>query len=174
VFEGAVTATTPASWTLPTNGDAVNNSGLYVWYRASAAGSDSITTTHNGSGYPCVFDFYEFSAGTTFVGVVRDTAASITGVNPNLTGLTGTTNIVMAAKAMTESSGGPVTLPSVSWNLSTTESLDYYVLSDGVTTGYVLSTCYRTGYSSASFQPTGTYTTSASGTCEALTWAVKP
>src|SRR4051812_44300088 len=57
--EGAVTSTTPAGWTLPTGGSAINSTGLYVWYK-TAAGSDTVSTTHNASNYPAVFDFYEY------------------------------------------------------------------------------------------------------------------
>jgi hypothetical protein len=66
VCYGAVTFTTPSGWTLPTSGSAVNNGGLYVFYR-TAAGSDPFTTTQNGSNYPVVFDIYEFATGSTFV-----------------------------------------------------------------------------------------------------------
>src|SRR6478735_9379450 len=64
LVEGAVTSTTPTGWTLPTGGSAVNNTGHYVWYR-TAAGGDTFTTTHNGSNYPVLFDFYEFASGST-------------------------------------------------------------------------------------------------------------
>ena len=64
--EGSVTSTTPSGWTLPTGGSAINNTGLYVWYK-TAAGNDSLTTTHNGSNYDVIFDFYEFPSGTNAI-----------------------------------------------------------------------------------------------------------
>ena len=96
VVEGSVTSTTPTpGWTLEAS--AINNTGLYCWTR-TAAGSDTLSTTHNGSDYPVLFHWFEFAAGSTWVGDVSATAvAHGAGANPNLTGLTGT-NLVMAAK----------------------------------------------------------------------------
>lgn len=112
--QGSVTSTTPTGWTLPTNGAAVNVTGLYVWYLASAAGSDSITTTHNGSNYPVVFDFYEFAAGSTFVKAAFATGvARAAGAGPSLTTLTGTNWIAGAYGAGV---GASDSLASVTWN----------------------------------------------------------
>ena len=76
LVEGGVTSTTPTGWTLPTNGSAINNTGLYVFYRASASATsaDQVATTHNASDYQVIFDFYEFETGTAWVD-----AASATG-----------------------------------------------------------------------------------------------
>ena len=59
VVEGAVTSTTPTGWTLPTGGSAINNTGLYVWYKTATAAEASLTTTHNGSNYPAGFVIYD-------------------------------------------------------------------------------------------------------------------
>jgi hypothetical protein len=175
VVEGSVTTTgaaggtgtsPPTGWTLPTNGSAVNATGLYVFTK-TAAGSDTMIANHNGTNYPVSFDFYEFSAGTTFVGAVTATSVGTTVANPNLTGLTGTTNIVMAAKGQ----GGIAAVTTGTWNLSMTESLDACV---NASDGYFCGVGYLTGYSTSSFQPTCTLAPSAGIACEALTWAVKP
>lgn len=89
IVGASVTSTTPVGWTLPTGGNAVNNTELDVWWR-TAAGSDSLTTTHNSSNYPAVFDFYEFGSGSTFVKSVTGSSVANGGTGPNLTGLTGT------------------------------------------------------------------------------------
>lgn len=91
VCEGPVTFTTPTGYSL--GASAINNTGLYAFYRASATGTtaDRITTTHNGSNYACVFDFYEFASGSAWTNGVGATNLNATGAStPSLTGLTGT------------------------------------------------------------------------------------
>lgn len=175
--EGAVTTTgtagggggtAPTGWTLPTGGSAVNNTGLYVFHK-NAAGSDTLVGEHNGSNYPCMFHFFEFPAGSTFVSSVSGTALSDNTANPNLTGLTGT-NLAMAAKARGNPTD-PITI-SGAWS-GATELIDYDEPYGSSTDGYWYSLAYSEDYAGASFQPTCTVTQTAGGTSyEALTWAV--
>lgn len=128
--EGAVTSTTPSGWTLPTNGSAINNSALYVWHR-TAAGSDTLTTTHNASDYAAVFDFYEFALGSTFVGVASTINVSASGgAGPTLSGLTGTN---WTAGVMGQANAN-VGTDSITWDLGT-EAADVSV-AQNVTDGY--------------------------------------
>ena len=113
VAEGAVTSTTPTGFTL--GGSAVNNSGLYVRYDLSAAGGDTITTTHNASNYPVVFDWYEFPASTTWSGAVSATGVSTTGgAGPTLSSLTGTNQIYAAVGQAT-----PSITHTITWSAGT-------------------------------------------------------
>lgn len=172
VIEGAVTSTTPSGWTLPTGGSAVNNSGLYVWYRTAASGSNAFTTTHNGSNYPVVVAVYEFAAGTTFTGSVASTSTTATTANPNLAGLTGT-NLVLAVKATAES--GSVGSDDYAWTGTGSPVEDWQVSADGgPTDGFLASLAYVEAYMGASWQPTGALSWTSGPSNEALTFAVKP
>lgn len=134
--EGSVTSTTPSGWTLPSGGSAINNTGLYVWYR-TAAGGDSFTTTHNGSDYPVVFDFYEFPSGSTF-GASTSAIAVVAqpgGAGPTLSGLTGTNLLCAAAGQGTTGNSGTFT-----WS-SGVEATDFGV-NVGTTEGYNYSLAY--------------------------------
>jgi hypothetical protein len=150
LVEGAVTSTTPSDWTLPSGGSAVDASGFYVWHRV-AAGSDSLTTTHNGSNYPVLFHFIEFAAGSTF-----GTAASAIqvlptgGAGPSLTGLTGTP-WVAAAMAQDLGGSGP---HSVTWSAGT-ELVDTYAAVSG-TDGYVYSLTHVADYGSSTWSAAAT------------------
>jgi hypothetical protein len=170
--EGPVTSTTPTGWTLPANGAAISNTGLYVWWKVASAGESSFSTTHNGTGYPCAFVVYEFPAGSTFVGSAQATGINpASGANPDLTGLTGT-NLTFGAIGI--GVGNSNTYVSAAWSGtgSPVEDID-------VTTGYTSSDAY--GFSLAyvenntasSFQPTGAVTqTGAPSNKEGLTFAV--
>ena len=152
--EGAVTSTTPSGWTLPTNGSAINNTGLYVCHR-TAAGGDTITTTHNASNYPVVFDFYEFNAGSTFTGSASSTGVSPSGgAGPTLSGLSGT-HWDAGIMGQIFTSTGAV---SMTWNAGV-EAVDTKVDASG-TDGYLYGLTYTedaTG-SSASYAATSTNT----------------
>jgi hypothetical protein len=103
VVEGSVTSTTPTGWTL--GASAINNTGLYVWWRV-AAGGDTITTTHNGTNYAVMFDFYEFAAGSTFAGAVGATGVSYNaGAGPLLSGLGATVQVYGVAGQGVPSAG---------------------------------------------------------------------
>jgi len=169
VVSGAVTSTTPAGWTLPTNGSLVSGTGLYVFYKASAAGGDTLTTTHNGSNYEVIFHFFEFPATTAFQDA-QNGSLTKTQAHSTVSGLTGTTNVAMGAKAL----GNPAASGAISatWNLSMTEALDL-ATGSGPTDGVWLGIGYRENYSSATFQPTCTVTTAAAGNMESVTWVVK-
>jgi len=135
VVEGAVTSTTPSGWTLPAGGSAINTTGLYVWYR-TAAGGDSFTTTHNGSDYPVIFDFYEFPAGSTFGTSTAATGVSQAGgAGPTLSGLTGT-NLLCAAAGQ----DAPGNWGTMTWS-SGVEATDFGV-NFGATDGYSYSLAY--------------------------------
>jgi hypothetical protein len=146
--------------------EVIGNTGLYVWSR-TVTGSDAVTVNHNGSGYPIIFDFYEFPAGTTFTGNKNQGSILKAGANPSITGLTGTT-FVMAAKDI---GIGTVNATATSWSSPNVETLDAY-LDPNITDGYYLSVCYQENYTSSSYAPTGTITTVESTTCEAVTWAL--
>jgi hypothetical protein len=167
--EAPVTSTTPTSWTLPAGGSAVNISGLYVWYRASAAGSDSISTTHNVTNYPAIFDFYEFAAGTTFSGSVSATGVALSGgAGPTLTGLTGT-NWIAGAAAQANSN---VADGAVSWNAGT-ELVDSDI-AFATTDGYLYSLTALDSSAATSQSFAATLTGSSGNTVERLVFAVKP
>lgn len=111
VAEAPVTSTTPAGWTLPSGGAAVNFTGLYVWW-LDAAGGDTFSTTHNESNHPCVFDFYEFDAGTTFVQAAAATGLSSGAASPSLSGLTGINHLCATRGIGTTGAGGTLTFDS--------------------------------------------------------------
>lgn len=173
VAEGAVTSTTPTGWTLPAGGSAVNNTGLYVWYKTATAAESSFTTTHNAANYPAGFVVYEFAAGSTFVASVAGTAIDATaGANPNLTGLTGT-NLLFGAIGVGSSTGTPAMSCAWSGTGSPVEDVDQDVqYGVGPTDGYELSLAYVESSAATSFQPTGAVT-GATASKEALTFAVK-
>ena len=140
VCQGAVTFTTPSGWTLPANGSAVNNAGLYVFYK-TAAGSDTLTTTQNGSNYPIVVDFYEFVADSTFVASASETAVNDQGgAGPTLSGLTGTNWVAGAASQPNTSTTNTY---AWSWDAGT-EGCDASVLQAGApeTNGYQYGLTY--------------------------------
>jgi hypothetical protein len=102
VVEGAATSGSntsvptapPSGWS---NGvQSVDTTGLYAFYKASAAGADAVTLLHNGSNFAFVFDWYEFPAGTTWVDGVGGLASN-GGTGQTLTGLTGTNFVCFAA-----------------------------------------------------------------------------
>lgn len=164
---GSVTSTTPSGWTLPTGGNIVANGGLYIWYR-TAAGSDTITTTHNGANYPVVFDIYEFPSGSSFISVSGAGNVSASGgAGPSLSGLTSAANFRCAA--VNQNISAAVT-PSFTWS-NGTEAVDTGTPQASGTDGYGYSLTYmedQTGatYSSAA---TGSVTTTS---CERLVLAI--
>lgn len=168
VVEGAVTSTTPAGWTLPPGGSAINNTGLYVWYR-TAAGSDSLATTHNGSDYPVVFDFYEYPSTATWVGVVSATAVNPGGgAGPTLSGLSGTNQVyAVGGQAATASFVGPW---AGSWSAGTetTDTSAAYATTDGYTFGVTEFVDDASSSESAAW----TSTNGSGATAERLVWAV--
>jgi len=171
IAEGAVTSTTPAGWTLPTGGSAINNTGLYVWHKTATAGESSLTTTHNGSNYPAGFVVYEFPAGSTFVKSIAGTGLTSAAAGPNLTGLTGT-NLTFGAIGIGDGSGNVYV--STAWSGAGTPIKDTDTgTAESGTDGYGLSIGYVESNTAASFQPTGSITqTGAANTKEALTFAV--
>lgn len=167
--EGGVTSTTPAGWTLPTGGSAVNSSGLYLWW-ITAAGGDTFTTTHNGSNYPVVFDFYEFPAGSTFVKAAAATAvANTSSAGPTISSLTGT-NLICGSLGHNIPTGA--TGPSVVWG-SGTELLDVNTLFS-TTDGYLYSLAYLEDsvLTSTSMSTTVTVSGGTATTNERLIFAV--
>lgn len=169
VLDGAVTSTTPTGWTLPANGSAVSNSGLYVWYKTATAAESSFSTTHNGSNYPVTAVVYEFPAGSTWVGAVSSTGGAANATNPSLTGLTGT-NLLFGANGLDNT--GASTISAVwSGTGSPVEDVDASVPLSG-TDGCWLGVAYVESSTATSFQPTATVT-NAPTSKEALTFAVK-
>lgn len=165
--EGSVTSTTPTGWTLPTNGAAVGNTGLYVWYRV-AAGGDTFTTTHNGSNYPIVFDFYEFPAGSTFAGsAFAISVARAAGAGPTLSGLTGTNWVAFVGGQGVSATTGAF---ACSWSAGTelVDTLSLQVTTDGY--NYSLAALDASVLTSASSAASFTYT--GTSTVERLVFAV--
>lgn len=136
IVEGAVTSTTPSTWTLPSGASAINNTGLYVFNKATLSGGDSVTTTHNGSNYPVVFHFIEFAAGTTWVNAASAIAVDPgTGTSPTLTGLTGANQVYGVAGQSTNV--GRVGPYAGSWDIGTevADTSEAYSATDGYTYG---------------------------------------
>lgn len=114
LLEGAVTSTTPSGWDL--EAEAVFYTGLYCWSR-TAVGSDTISTTHNGSNYPVVAEFIEFPAGTTLDQVVAATEVSGDGgAGPALVDLPAGTRTVIAAAGQVVAAS---TVPTWTWAAGT-------------------------------------------------------
>lgn len=158
---GSVTSTTPSGWTLEAS--AINSGGLYIWSR-TAAGSDTFSTTHNGSNYECIFTILEFPAGSTYFSDITATNTTDTGANPNLTGLTGT-KWVAGAKALNTNAA-----TSGVWTSPVVELCDSSQVS-APTDGCWLSVGYVEDSVAASFQPTCTRSGGV-GTSESATFAV--
>ena len=168
VVGGAVASSTPTGWTLPAAGSAVNYTGLYVWYRTAAAGSETFTTTHNGADYAIVVAVYEFPVGASFVKSAASASVTVGGSNPNLTGLTGS-NLVMAAKGKLNTGSAD---SDYTWTGTGSPVKDWVVTAyGGGTDGHVTSVAYVEGFTGTSWQPTGATTGGTS--CEGLTFAVK-
>lgn len=171
IAEGAVTSTTPSGWTLPAQGAAVNNTGLYVWWR-EAVGGDSLTTTHNAANYPEIFDFYEFGAGSSFFG----TGSAATGVDNGvaaaaLTGLTGL-NLVMFA--MARGIGSTSGTSTVTWGTGE-EIVDHLQLGPGGSIdGFQYSLAILEDYTGSSASSTAEHSPGVSGSTnhERLTFAI--
>jgi len=169
VANGAVTSTTPSGWALPSGGSAINNSGLYLWYRNAAGGGDSFTTTHNASNYPVLFEFFEYAAGATFLGSAAATNVAIGGgAGPSLGSLTGTYDAYgTVGYAQSTSNSNAVT-----WAAGT-ELVDTNVAISG-TDGYMFSTTQVLGRTGASWSVAATGSGTFNGTFERLSWAVRP
>lgn len=165
VVEGPVTSTTPAGWTLPGEGAAVNNTGLYIWHRL-AAGNDVLTTSHNGTNYPVIFDFYEFEVGSVFNYVARQPSTAYQGdAGPAINGMPAGSRTLMAAAAQLLSQ--PQT-PSFTWSAGT-ESIDTFT-PETVTDGYVFSVAYVHNSTATNWQTMATSTMAV--TVERLVWAI--
>lgn len=165
VVEGPVTSSTPAGWTLPGEGASVNNTGLYIWHRL-AAGDDVLTTSHNGTNYPVIFDFYEFEVGSVFNYVARQPSTASQGdAGPAITGMPAGSRTLMAAAAQLLSQ--PQT-PSFTWSVGT-ESIDTFT-PETVTDGYVFSVAYVHNSTATNWQTMATSTMVL--TVERLVWAI--
>jgi hypothetical protein len=165
VVEGAVTSSTPSGWTLPSGGSAINYTGLYVWHR-TAAGSDSLTTTHNSSNYPVVFHFLEFAAGSTFgVAAAATSVAVAGGAGPSLSGLSGApwvAAVLGQALALAASH-------SVTWHAGT-ELADTSEPASG-TDGYIYGLTYAADYATATWSAVAD-SSHSTGTVERLVFSV--
>ncbi len=161
VAYGAVTFTNPSGWTLAAS--AVNYGGLYVWYKASLAGGETVTTTTNASNYPVAVDFYEFPASSTWVNAVS--ASNVTGAGPSLAGLTGT-NQVYASGGVDDST---TTTYTGSWASGT--SLVSTCVTFSSTDGYLYSTAEIVDDTATS--QSDAWTVSGGPNSERLMWAVQ-
>jgi hypothetical protein len=165
VAGGAVTSTTPAGWTLPAGGSAINNAGVYLWYR-TAAGGDTFTTTHNASNYPVVFDIYEFPATTAFIGVSAAGNVASGGAGPSLGGLTASATLRCAVACQDINAA---VAPTYTWSVGT-EAVDTSTVLAG-TDGYGYSLAYVEDSAAASFSSAATSTV-GSPTIERLVFAL--
>lgn len=137
VVEGAVTSSLSSGWTQPTGGSAVGSTGLYVWWRQSTMGMDTIGTTHNGSNFPVVFDWFEFPAGSTFVAATSAINVANSSSGPTLSGLTGTNHLF---GALGQDNSGATT-QTVTWTTGT-KQVDTSTPLASATDGYTYSlTC---------------------------------
>lgn len=163
---GGVTSTTPSGWTLPTNGSAINNGGLYVWYR-TAAGSDTLSTTHNGTNYALPFEVFEFPAGSTFKGSATATGVNFSGgAGPTLSGMTGTTQYF----ATVGQNLGGSTAGAVTWSAGT-EIADTS-LAGSPTDGYTFGTAYLDDSAATSWSSAATTSGVSSNSTERLVFGV--
>ena len=171
VADGAVTSSTPTGWTLPGAGSAVNNGGLYVWWRV-AAGGDSLTTTHNAADYPVSFHFFEFAAGSAFIGSGSSAVNVSSGAaGPALSGLTGT-NLIMSAlgRNITATAG----TGSATWSPGE-EIIDALVYRPGGTVdGYHYSLAIQEDFAGAGTSMAASWTGTAAGSnnAERLIFAI--
>lgn len=169
---GPSPGTAPSGWTLPTGGAAVNNSGLYVFWKI-AAGGDTLVMNHNGSDYPAGVTIFEFDSAYEFKAAVAATSVGKTAANPDLTGLSGT-NEVFGAKGFCMEASSVNAAYAWSGTGPPIEVVDTYVAPGGSTDGYALGVAFVQGYTGSSWQPTA----SLSGTngsvpnTEAITFAV--
>lgn len=161
----SVPTAAPTGWTGPTNNQAVNNGGLYFWYK-TAAGSDTVTALHNGSNYPAVFDFYEFPAGTTFNKAVAATGVALNGAGPTLSAIGSQPNWLAAvAHQATSNVAG-----SIGWSAGT-ELVDTSV-GFATTDGYIYGLSALDSSALTSWASTATVATSSGNTIERLVVAL--
>lgn len=172
VATAAVTFTLPSGWTLPGTGSAVNQAGLYVWYKI-AAGSDTLTTTGGASNFPAVFTFMEFGTGSTFIAsaaaVGQNKAA---GAGPTLSGLPATAKLIIGAAGhdYTATTG---TAAYGTWGGSAIEYVDTFLVK-ATTDGYAFGLAYIEDTTATSQAIATTLTASASTTTnvERLVFAI--
>lgn len=172
VARGAVTFTTPTGWTAPSGAQAVNQGGLYAWWRTAAGGGDNLTTTNNASNYPTSFDFYEFPAGSTFVGTGQGSNGVASGANgATLTGLTGTKLIMFAAGRNLTATAGSA---SGSWSVGTEAVDTYYLRPSGTIDGSQYSLAHLTNFTGSSTVSAWTWAGGLSGptTAETIVFAI--
>lgn len=166
---GPTTLSTPTGWTLPTNGSAVNNGGLYVWHRV-AAGADSITTT-TASNAATVFTFYEFASGSTFLASAQAVnVATAGGAGPTLSLSAGTKLVIAAAGQDYSVTSGTPTFGS--WTNAAVENVDTSTIA-AATHGYAHGQAYIEDSTATSIAVATTLTTSETNTIERLMFAVQ-
>lgn len=163
---GSVVNATPSGWTLPTNGAQVNMGGLYVFHR-DAAGGDTVTLTHGtSSDYPIAVDFYEFAAGSTFVGAAGNVSVSSGGAGPTLSGLTGTNWLAGALNVSNPQTGAT----TISWSVGV-EEVDVSEPQSG-TDGYAYGLTVSEDFTGASYSTAATWTGATVHPAERLVFAV--
>lgn len=167
-----VPANAPTNWQKGT--EAVNNGGLYVWYRtASATTADRVIANHNGSNYPVVFEFWEFPAGTTWSGAVAAVNVSSGASGATLGSLTGT-NMTFGLYGSSVFSGtGPT---SVAWSTGTEQSDTFQARAGSPATdgfAYSATAIEDDVAASRSFTPTFSGNGAGSLAAERIVFAVK-
>lgn len=108
----------------------VSSGELSVFWKAAAAGENSITVTHNGSNYPVAWDARSYAAGSAYVTGTSGSPSNDT--FPTLSGLTGTTTII-AAKS--RGNGDTSATATTTWTAPFVEEADQGVVfatTDGV------------------------------------------
>lgn len=168
IFSGAVTFTAPTGWTLERS--AVNNGGLYLFTKASAAGTETtITSTMNGSDYATGAVFYEFPSGSTIAGSLGKTAAGSSAFSgAALTGLTSSAKLLVGVGSQVNNAASAISWSA--WSNSAVEDTDVFA-QRSVTDGYGLGIAYLEDSVLTGWTPTATIT-GTTVSAEAITFAV--
>lgn len=140
-----------AGWTEQAQPGASVSWELSVWTKV-ATGNDSLPVQHTSEDVPMAWDVYEFSAGSTFVGVIGESANDNT--FPPLSGLSGS-NFILASyhvRPFSTDVGTPTASVTAGW----TESADIFepAAASGTPKGIFMYNFYREGYQGGSVTPT--------------------
>lgn len=119
------------------------SSGELSVFTKTSAGDSSITVVHNGSNYPVGWVAYELPAGSTWTGGTGVNANSFFPSFPDLTGLPGTTQLVIAARGRVAGSTAATSASTV-WNNPLFEDADLFAAHDGSNDGAYLTVGHTT------------------------------
>jgi hypothetical protein len=158
----AVPTAPPTGWTAPTNNQAVNNGGLYVWKRiASATSADQLVLTHNASNYPILVEFWEYAAGSDINTMAFAVSVANGATGPALSSQTGvhTFSAYGGVDYISGSTGGGN--PSFATGLVTSTFLN--AGGSPVTDGYEYAFADSEGSAAASYSDAFTWTGAPGG-----------